>query len=101
MDSRAVSFTNKDRIQQQIDLWGEESDFIKVRWLGEFPSSSNAQLIPVELIREAQSRAPMSTPFEPLIIGVDVARMGKTKASVYFRRGKDGAHHSARTASAS
>lgn len=89
VDSRAVSFTNKDRIQRQIDLWGLESDYIKVRWLGEFPESGNAQLIPSDSIRTAMTRKPESYTYEPLILAVDVARYGDNESVAQFRRGRD------------
>lgn len=89
VDSREVSFTNKSRIEAAISLWGESSDYIKVRWLGEFPSASNAQLIPSEDIRVAMHREVQSFPNEPLIMAVDVARFGSDESVIVFRRGRD------------
>ncbi len=89
VDSREVSFTNKERIQKAIDLYGIDSDVIKVRWLGEFPSSSTAQLIPVDVIKSAMSAPAQSQPYEPLIMGVDVARYGEDDSVIVFRRGRD------------
>ena len=89
MDSREVSFTNKERIQKQIDLWGEDSDFIRVRWLGLFPSASTTQLIPLDYIEQSMRARPEAQVWEPLILGVDVARFGANKSVVAFRRGRD------------
>lgn len=89
VDSRQVSFTNKDRIEAQIALWGIDSDFIKVRWLGDFPESGNAQLIPSDVIRGAMARDAECYVYEPLILGVDVARMGDNESVAQFRRGRD------------
>ena len=89
VDSREVSFTNKERIQKQIELWGIDSDYIKVRWLGEFPSAGSNQLISGELIRNAQLVEFTSQDHEPLIMAVDVARFGNNKSVVRFRRGRD------------
>jgi len=89
VDSREVTFTNKDRIQRAIDLWGEDSDYIKVRWLGEFPEAGNAQLIPTDYILTAMSCTPQSFLYEPLILSVDVARFGDNESVLLFRRGKD------------
>jgi len=89
VDSREVSFTNKERIERAIALWGEDSDYIKVRWLGEFPSSSAAQLIPSDDLRAAMNRAPQSLYGEALIMAVDVARYGDDESVITFRRGKD------------
>lgn len=90
VDSRAVSFTNKERIEAQINLWGIDSDFIKVRWLGDFPSAGSNQLIDSETIRAAMAKGAESTPWEPLILGLDVARFGDNESVARFRRGRDG-----------
>jgi hypothetical protein len=89
VDSREVSFTNKERIAAQIALWGIESDFIKVRWLGQFPESGNLQLIPSDVIQGAMLRDAQSFIHEPLVLGVDVARMGDNESVAQFRRGND------------
>lgn len=89
IDSRDVSFTNKDRIAKAIDLWGIDSDFIKVRWLGEFPVAGTSQLIDSTTIRSAGIREAQSQHWEPLILGVDVARFGQNASVAMFRRGKD------------
>jgi hypothetical protein len=89
VDSRSVSFTNKERIQKAIDLWGEDNDYIKVRWLGQFPSSSAAQLISSDLLQLAMNRDAVPQQGDPLIMGVDVARYGDNESVITFRRGKD------------
>lgn len=89
VDSRAVSFTNKERIQKAIDLWGLDNDYIKVRWLGEFPSAAANQLIPADDIKLAMNREVQSLYGESLIMGVDVARYGDNESVIAFRRGKD------------
>ncbi len=89
VDSRDVSFTNKDRINRAIDLWGLDSDYVKVRFLGEFPDSSSAQLIPTDYILTAMSCEVSSHAYQPLILAVDVARYGDNESVLLFRRGKD------------
>lgn len=89
VDSREVSFTNKERIQRAIDLWGVDSDYIKVRWLGEFPESGSNQLIPSNDIRDAMHGELQSFHYEPLILAVDVARYGDNESVAVFRRGRD------------
>jgi hypothetical protein len=84
-----VRFTNKAELQQSIAEWGINDDYTKVRILGEFPSSSFSQLIPIESITSAQARQPVSWPNEPLILGVDVARFGDNENVAVFRRGRD------------
>lgn len=40
IDSRTISFTNKDQLEEWRKTYGEDSDFFKVRVRGEFPSAS-------------------------------------------------------------
>lgn len=89
VDSRQVSFVNKERIEQAIKLWGEDSDYIKVRWLGEFPSSSASQLLSSDDLRAAMNREVQAFAHDTLIMGVDVARYGDDESVIVFRRGKD------------
>lgn len=89
VDSRSVKFTNKARIDALIALWGEDSDFIKVRFLGEFPSASSHQLIGSDIIQLAMHAAPTSYTYEPLVMAVDVARYGDNESVIQFRRGRD------------
>ena len=37
VDSRTVSFSNKEQIQAWVDDYGEDSDFVRVRVKGQFP----------------------------------------------------------------
>ena len=43
IDSREVQITNKQLIAQQIEDYGLDSDYIKVRWRGMFPAMSALQ----------------------------------------------------------
>lgn len=89
VDSREVSFTNKARIQAQIELWGIDHDFIKVRWLGQFPESGISQLIPSDAVRHAMVCDTIGYDYQPLILAVDVARFGDNESVAVLRRGKD------------
>lgn len=91
IDSRTVSFTNKEQIQQWVEDYGEDSDFVRVRVKGEFPRAGSMQFIPSDLVDAAMSRDPQSHAFEPLIMGVDVARFGDDQTVIAFRRGRDAA----------
>lgn len=91
IDSREVSFTNKEQIQQWIDDYGEDSDFCRVRIRGVFPRAGSMQFIPGDLVDEAMAREPQCFIWEPLIMGVDVARFGDDQSVIAFRRGRDAA----------
>lgn len=45
IDSRTVKMTNKKQLQQWVDDYGENSDFVKVRVKGMFPNASSKQFI--------------------------------------------------------
>lgn len=89
VDSRTVSFTNHERIEKAIALWGIDSDYVKVRFLGKPPSASAAQLIPSDLISQAMNRDVQAFFHDALVMGVDVARQGDDESVIVFRRGFD------------
>ena len=89
VDSRTVSFTNKNELNRQINEEGLDSDFVRIRILGEFPSQGLNAFISRGLVMEAQAREAPYNPNEPVIIGVDVARYGKNSSVLYPRRGRD------------
>ncbi len=89
VDSREVSLTDHEAIEEAIRLWGVDSDYTKMSFLGEFPSASFSQLIPAEAIRYARTCEVSSQPWESLILGVDPARFGDNESVAYFRRGRD------------
>jgi hypothetical protein len=89
IDSRQVEGTNTAYLQSIIDTYGEDSDIAKVRVLGQFPSASSMQFIASHLADNARKREVFSDTSEPLMMGVDVARFGDDRTTIYFRRGKD------------
>lgn len=92
IDSRTARMTNKALINEWIEDWGIDSDFVKVRVLGEFPLQGNRQFISSALVSAAMEaeREPQCTPHDPVILGVDVARYGMNESTIYVRRGRDG-----------
>ena len=89
VDSRSVSFTNKKELDRQIADEGENSAFVRVRILGEFPDQGFNSFISRAIALEAQTRE-VEVPYdEPIIIGVDVARYGTNKTVLFPRRGRD------------
>lgn len=89
IDSRHVQITNKKRLNQWMDLYGEDSDFFKVRVRGVFPSTGATQFIATDLVLEAMAREVFIDRFDPMIIGVDVARFGDDDSVIYTRVGND------------
>ena len=97
VDSRTVPFTNKKLIQQWIDDYGEDHDFVRVRVRGMFPRVDASSFISRELALEATDRPiPAETTNSPLVLGVDVARFGNNYSVIYPRRGFDARTHTPR-----
>ena len=90
IDSRTVEGTNKVFLQQLADTYGEDSDVVRVRVRGVFPAQSVAQFISTEAVEAAQKRIPVIDIGAPLVMGVDLARMGDDQSVIRFRCGRDG-----------
>lgn len=89
IDSRSVEVTNKRLIQQWVDDYGEDDDFVRVRVRGLFPSQGSTQFIPTDLVEEAMRRELANDRNAPLLIGVDVARFGDDDSVIFCRVGSD------------
>lgn len=89
IDSRSVRWTNKALIQQWIDDYGEDSDFVRVRVRGLAPRMSDMQFFSSEQVTEAMRREVITLPDDPIVFGVDCARYGADRSVVFERRGYD------------
>ena len=90
VDSRESAFTNKAQLQEWIDEYGEDSDFVRVRVRGLAPRASELQFIDQERVWQAQRRPiPVVFADEPLVVGVDVSDGGAAWNVIRFRRGAD------------
>jgi len=73
-------------VNEQIDAWGYDSDFVKVNILGQFPSQQANKLIgPDQALEASMRKIDDSFMFEAKIYGIDVARYGDN-ASVLMKR---------------
>lgn len=89
IDSRTVPGTNKQFLQRLVDDHGEDSDIVKVRVRGQFPSQSAMQFISADDVDLARSRhiRPEQYNFAPVIIGVDPAWTGDDSLEIVLRQG--------------
>jgi len=89
IDSRTVPGTNKQFLQQLVDDNGEDSDIVKVRVRGQFPSQSAMQFISEADVDAARNRhlRPEQYNFAPVIIGVDPAWTGDDNLEIVLRQG--------------
>ena len=89
VDSREVSFTNKNALNDIIRKYGEDSDEAKVRVKGMFPSQSFNGFIQADAVDEAMQRDEYGDMGAALIMAIDVARFGNDKSVIKFRQGRD------------
>lgn len=89
VDSREVSFTNKAQIARWERAYGEDSDFFRIRVRGVFPRTGESEFISAAVVAEAQARDAVAQRFDPLVIGVDVARFGDDESVIVVRKGRD------------
>ncbi len=89
IDNRTVEGTNREFLDGFVALYGEDSDIVKVRVRGEFPSQSVLQFIGELDVREAAKRNLREHQFKhaPLVIGVDPAWTGADEFVIYMRQG--------------
>ena len=90
VDSRTAKKADKTKIQQWIDDYGLDSDFVRVRVLGELPRSSSLQFIGVDLVEKAMSKGQHSERLYrdlPKVMGIDVARFGDSESVIVRRQG--------------
>lgn len=89
VDSREVSHTNKNALDDIIRKYGEDSDEVRVRIKGMFPSQSFNGFIPREAVNEAVQREIHHDSDAPIIMAVDVARFGDDETVIGVRQGRD------------
>jgi len=90
IDSREVSHTNKNALEDIIRKYGIESDEVKVRIRGMFPSQSFNGFIPVDAVNDAVNRDLVPDSDAALIMAIDVARFGNDETVIGFRQGRNG-----------
>ncbi len=89
IDSRTVEGINLEQINKWVDDYGVDSDFVKVRVRGIFPSMSVAQFISTDLVDAARGKhlRPDQYNFAPVIIGVDPAWQGDDEFVIGMKQG--------------
>ena len=96
-----VEGVNLDHLNGMVADYGEDSDIVKVRVRGQFPSQSTMTFIGSELVDAARERAlpgeevlgpglSLSTCSpEPIVFGLDHARFGGNSTVLAIRQGRD------------
>jgi hypothetical protein len=90
IDSRTVEGVNKAYLDELVATYGEDSDIVRVRVRGMFPSASSMQFISSSDVTDARAReVPQGLPTDPVIFGVDCARYGDDHSTLAIRCGRD------------
>ena len=83
--------TTAEWVEERRKIWGEDSEMFRARVMGEFPDRGEQNLIAISDIDDA-TYPPGDVPapsdrYEPVVIGVDVARFGPDRSVLLTRRG--------------
>jgi hypothetical protein len=78
--------TNHKEIDQWKEEYGEDSNFFRVRALGEFPDAEDGTIIPLYLVEAATTRDVAPIPSEE-VWGLDVSGAGADLCALAKRRG--------------
>lgn len=89
VDSRTCRFPNKEEIEEDIEHYGLDSDYVRVWRLGLPPKSSLDQYFSAELIAKAQAARPRGLSTDALIAGCDLAWGGSDPNRICFAHGLD------------
>lgn len=88
VDSRTAQQADKAQIQAWIDDYGIDSDFVKVRVLGEFPSQSANQFISGADVDACRAYVAQGFEAAPKILAADIARFGDDQSVIAMRQGR-------------
>jgi hypothetical protein len=86
VDTRTAKKANQTQIQQWIDDYGEDSDFVRIRVRGIAPRAGADQFIPQDLIDQRYKAEGYET--APKILSLDVARYGDNQSVAGLRQGR-------------
>lgn len=88
VDSREAKKADKKQLQQWVDDYGEDSDFVRVRVRGVFPRSGSEQFISNDIMEFCNKYQAADFEHMPKILGVDVARFGDNQTVISMRQGR-------------
>lgn len=88
VDARKAAAANKKRLLEIIEDWGIDSDYVRVRVLGEFPEQDVATLINAEWLDRSINRPVQGCERYKPIWGLDVARFGDDRSVLAKRQNR-------------
>src|SRR5690606_6948544 len=89
IDARTAKAADQTYLQELVDDFGDDSDYVRVRVLGLFPRHASGQFVATEWVEEAQKRKLDSRDYDRYSgsLGVDVARFGDDRTVFVWRQG--------------
>lgn len=88
IDSRTVEGVSHEQAEEWVKLWGEDSDFVRVKVRGEFPRAASNQFISGDVVAECRKYKAQGYESLPKILSVDVARFGDDQTYMGLRQGR-------------
>lgn len=88
VDSRTAKKANRRLLDMWVKIYGEDSDFVRVRVRGVFPRAGDLQFISSEDVQAAIDRKAPGQDRYGKVLGVDVARHGMDQSVLAFRQGR-------------
>lgn len=88
IDSRSAKMVDSTQVQQWVDDYGEDSDFVRIRVRGEFPRAGSNQFISGEYVEACAGYIAAGYEKMPKILAVDVARFGDDSSVLLYRQGR-------------
>jgi hypothetical protein len=91
IDSRTVPITDRAYQDKLIRAYGADSDYVRIRILGQFPRKGLMEFFSASEIDAAMSptKEVFVDALTPLAMGVDVARYGANNSVIFPRKGRD------------
>ncbi len=89
IDSRTCRFPNKEELNEAIEEFGIDSDYVRVWILGLPPKANLEQFFDEELIAGSMAKRPQGTKYDALVAACDFAWGGSDPNKVRFRHGLD------------
>ena len=84
---RQNPWSDPDYPKRMAAEYGEHSNVYRVRVLGEFPTSEDNAVIPLDIIEAAMRREVAMTEGRAMVWGLDIARFGDDRCALIKRRG--------------
>lgn len=88
IDSRTAKMANRRLLDMWVKMYGEDSDFVRVRVRGQFPRAGDLQFISSEDVAAAIARTAKGFEAYGKVLSVDIARHGMDQSVMCFRQGR-------------